>query len=59
MNLEGIRNLKIAEKLGYSTYIGVLEKLLALGLVTLDMPREIIDLKVLETAFLLKCKEKL
>ena len=59
MELEGIRNLKIAETIGYSTYIGVLEKLLALGLVTLDMPREIIDLKVLETAFLLKCKEKL
>ena len=59
MELERIRNLKIAETIGYSTYIGVLEKLLALGLVTLDMPREIIDLKVLETAFLLKCKEKL
>ena len=37
--------------------IKTLKKLIAHDLVSLEMPREIIDLKVIEAAFYLKCKD--
>ena len=56
-DLNKIRNLNIAEEIGYSLYIKTLKKLIAHDLVSLEMPREIIDLKVIEAAFYLKCKD--
>jgi len=58
IDFKKVRALNIAEEIGYPLYIKTLKKLLGSGLVSLEMPREIIDLKVIEAAFYIKCLEK-